>query len=33
VTIDVDGEKFELDLADMEKARLVPDFSVLPNVE
>jgi len=33
ITINVDGEQFELDIADMEKARLVPDFSVLPNVE
>lgn len=33
VTVNVDGENFELELADMEKARLVPDFSKLPSVD
>ena len=33
VTLDVDGEEFELVVADMDRARLVPDFSVLPTIE
>ena len=32
VTIDVDGELFALPMIDMDKARLVPDFSTLPSV-
>ena len=33
VTVDVDGEQFALPIDDMDKARLVPDFSSLPSVE
>jgi len=33
VTVDVDGEQFALPIDDMDKARLVPDFSSLPSVD
>jgi ribosome maturation factor RimP len=33
VTIDVDGQEFELIHADMDRARLVPDYSVLPSID
>ena len=33
VTLDVDGEEFELVVADMDRARLVPDYSVLPSID
>ena len=33
IVIDVDGQEFELGLADMDRARLVPDYSVLPSID
>ena len=33
VTLDVDGQEFELVMADMDRARLVPDYSVLPSID
>lgn len=33
VIIDVDGQKFELIHADMDRARLVPDFNKLPSID
>ncbi len=33
VTIEVDGELFELSIQEMDKARLVPDFDKLPSVD
>lgn len=33
VVLEVDEEEFELTVADMDKARLVPDYSVLPSID
>ena len=33
VILDVDGHEFELVVADMDRARLVPDYSVLPSID
>ena len=33
VVLNVDGEEFELKVAEMDRARLVPDYSVLPQID
>ena len=33
VILDVDNQEFELVIADMDRARLVPDYSVLPSID
>ena len=33
IVLNVDNEEFELMVADMDRARLVPDYSVLPSID